>query len=59
MDELTQFRKIVRDLITKYAQFRPANGDVRIEVVFDESQDHYELMYSGWSTPYPPGRRCL
>jgi hypothetical protein len=42
----------VRDIIQRYADFTPSNGDVQIEVVFDESNDHYELMYSGWSGHY-------
>jgi hypothetical protein len=52
MDELSNYRKLIRDVIQKYAQFRPARGDIQIEVIFDEAQDHYELMYSGWNGPY-------
>jgi XisI protein len=51
MDEIDRYRKLVRGLIQKYAEFRPANGDVHIEVVLDEKQDHYELLYSGWDGP--------
>jgi len=52
MDELTRYRQIIRDLIQEYAKFQPARGDVQIEVIFDEANDHYELMYSGWNEPY-------
>jgi hypothetical protein len=52
MDDLTRYRKIIRDLIREYSQFKPAMGDVQIEVVFDEAQDHYELMYAGWNGIY-------
>ena len=52
MDLLDQYRKIIRELIETYAKFRPARGDVQIEVIFDESNDHYELMYAGWNGPY-------
>ncbi len=48
MDTVTQYRQIVRDLITQYAQYQPAHGDVEIEAVFDEANDHYEMMYTGW-----------
>ena len=44
MDTLEQYRRIVRELIQEYAQYQPARGDVQIEVVFDESNDHYELI---------------
>ena len=52
MDTLSQYRQIIRDLIERYSKFAPARGDVQIEVVFDESNDHYELMYAGWNGPY-------
>jgi XisI protein len=48
MEDLIRYRRLVRDIINKYAKFRPAHGDVHIEVVCDEDQDHYELIYSGW-----------
>lgn len=52
MDKLNFYRKVIRDLIQEYAQFKPARGDVQIEVIFDETNDHYELMYAGWNGPY-------
>ena len=52
MDPVTEYRRIVRDLIRGYAGFVPARGEVQIEVVFDESNDHYELVYAGWNGPY-------
>lgn len=52
MEELKQYRKIIRELIQEYAKYQPARGDVQIEVIFDESNEHYELMYAGWNGPY-------
>lgn len=52
MDRLNQYRGIIRELIQRYAAYQPARGDVQIEVIFDESNDHYELMYAGWNGPY-------
>lgn len=52
MDDLELYRQIIRDLIRSYAEFQPARGDVQIEAVFDESNDHYELIYSGWNGAY-------
>jgi hypothetical protein len=52
MDELNQYRKIIRKLIEEYAQYKPSHGDVQIEIVFDESNDHYELVYAGWNRTY-------
>jgi hypothetical protein len=52
MDTLTRYRQIIRNLIETYAQYKPARGDVQIEVIFDEAQDHYELIYAGWNDIY-------
>jgi len=52
MDNITHYRHIIRELIQRYAQYHPACGEVQIEVIFDETNDHYELMYAGWNGPY-------
>ena len=52
MDDVIRYRKIIRDLIEEFAKFQPARGDVQIETIFDEGNDHYELMYAGWNGPY-------
>lgn len=51
MDRIAEYRRLIRDIINKYAQFPPSHGDVEVETVFDETNDHYELMYSGWHGP--------
>jgi hypothetical protein len=52
MDKIEYYRKTIREIIQSYAQYKPARGDVQIEVIFDEANDHYELMYAGWNGPY-------
>lgn len=52
VETVTSWRKIIRDLLEHYASFKPAYGDVKVEVIADERLDHYELMYSGWHEPY-------
>jgi hypothetical protein len=52
MDNLSRYRNIIRGLIQEYAKYQPARGDVQIEVILDEANDHYELMYAGWNGPY-------
>ena len=52
MDNLNHYRKVIRELIETYAQYQPACGDVQIEVIFDEANDHYELVYAGWHRTY-------
>jgi hypothetical protein len=48
MDQLARYRQIIKDLITRYAQIKPAYGNIDIETIFDEANDHYEMMYTGW-----------
>lgn len=48
MDTQTSYREIVKAVINKYARLRPSHGAVRLDTVFDEQQDHYALMQSGW-----------
>jgi len=52
MDKVARYRQIIRDLIQHYAQFKPAVGDVQIDVIFNDTNDHYELMYAGWNRTY-------
>ena len=58
MDNLNRYRHIIRELIQRYAQHQPACGEVQIEVILDETNDHYELMYAGWNGPYRMHDRC-
>ncbi|MFN8540243.1 MAG: XisI protein [Thermomicrobiales bacterium] len=53
MESLTQYRRIIRDLIDEYAEEPVSSvGEVRAEVIIDEQQDHYELLFAGWVGPY-------
>ena len=44
----TQYPAIVKQVIGKYAQFRPSHGDIRLDTIFDDDQGHYALMQVGW-----------
>ena len=46
METLNTYRKIIRDLLQQYAAYQPARGDIEVETIFDEMNDHYELMYT-------------
>lgn len=48
MDTNTTYRTIVKDIINQYAKLRPSHGQIRLDTVFDEQQDHYALMQVGW-----------
>lgn len=52
MENLSQYREIITRLISDYAKVIPSRGDVQVETIFDETNDHYELMHSGWNGAY-------
>ena len=49
MDKLTCFRLAIKEVIEHYAQFKPSFGEIETEMIFDETSDHYHLVYSGWN----------
>ena len=49
MVPLSDARRIVRELILEQAKYRPSVGDIQVETIFDESNDHYEMICSGWA----------
>lgn len=49
MDRIATYRQIIKDLISRYAQLKPAHGDIDIKTLFDEANDHYQLFYLGWN----------
>ena len=48
MDTTRKYREIIKQTILKYAHLRPSHGDIRLETIFDETQDRYGLMQVGW-----------
>lgn len=35
MDKLNEYRTKVRQLLTKYIEYKPSYGDVKVEQIFD------------------------
>ena len=48
MDTLSDYRRIIKEILQDHASERPSFGDVDVELVTDETNDHYELSYVGW-----------
>jgi XisI protein len=48
MDTINTYRDIVKQITLHYAELRPSHGDIRPEIVFDETRDRYALMQVGW-----------
>jgi hypothetical protein len=48
MDKLNKYRQIVKEVINEYSKLQPSHGEIRLDTIFDESQDRYSLMQIGW-----------
>ncbi|KAF0249515.1 MAG: xisI [bacterium] len=51
MDKLEKYRKILQDIILRYARHKPSNGEIEPISIFDTIHDQYLLMDVGWSKP--------
>ena len=49
MDTIQTYRNVIKKTLLRYAKLRPSHGDIRVDPVFDETRDHYTLMYVGWN----------
>ena len=48
MDTLEHYRHVITNIITEYAKFPYAYGDIDRQIVLDTNHDHYLLMAVGW-----------
>jgi hypothetical protein len=46
MEKLTQYRQIVRELLTAHASTNEPN--IECQLIFDTEHDHYQLLDLGW-----------
>ncbi len=51
MDKRTRYSTIIKTILQDEAQYKPAHGEIEPMVVFDETHDHYQLMFLGWDRP--------
>jgi hypothetical protein len=49
MAKLEQYRDKVKQILTKYSQYKPSYGEVEIEQIFDMERDHYQILSVGWN----------
>lgn len=47
-DELTRYRKSIKQILSPFANVRYANGDFRNQAVFDENADRYLIVSTGF-----------
>jgi XisI protein len=49
METLEHYREVIKNVIRKHARCTPSTAEVEIETIFDDSNDHFELVHSGWN----------
>lgn len=49
MDKLTQYRRVIQEILQEYAAIKPSYGDVEMELIIDPTRDHYQLLSIGWN----------
>ena len=49
MEELAQYRQLVKEILTEYSSHKPAYGEVQSELIFDDERNRYQLVYAGWN----------
>lgn len=48
MDRMKQQQESVTELITRFASYKPAFGDVEMQAITDHEHGHYQVMSIGW-----------
>ena len=48
MDRIKQQQASVTELITRFASYKPAFGDVEMQAITDHEHGHYQVMSIGW-----------
>lgn len=49
MDKLENYRSIIKQILSKQAEFEPSNIDVESILILDDASSNYQLMYIGWN----------
>ena len=45
---LAEYHKTIEKLLMKYAETKPAYGEIKVEPIFDTVRNHYQIMHLGW-----------
>jgi XisI protein len=47
MDKLTLYQQHITDLLKTFA-YKPAHGEVEVEIITDYTNNHYQVISVGW-----------
>lgn len=43
-----RYRAIVRKMLAEYGAYKPSHGEIEVQTIFDNEQDHYQVVAVGW-----------
>lgn len=49
MVKLEKYRTNIEHVLKDYSQYKPAYGNIEVQLLFDEEHDHYQLNNVGWN----------
>ncbi|MCG9886257.1 MAG: XisI protein [Cyanobacteria bacterium] len=47
MDQVIQYRQIIRETLLAHGGIKPAFGDIEMEILFDLERDRYQVLRAG------------
>lgn len=48
MGKTERYRELIQSVIKHHAEYKPAYGEVELQMIFDTKRDHYQLVHAGW-----------
>jgi hypothetical protein len=48
MAKLEKYRTCVEQVLKDYSRYKPAYGEIEVQLIFDQQRDHYQLNDVGW-----------
>jgi hypothetical protein len=48
MDSIIRYQRAIKDILSEYAKYIPAHGDITSRVSFDDEHGSYALLQVGW-----------
>ncbi|MEH2276984.1 MAG: XisI protein [Nostoc sp.] len=48
MDKLTEYEKIIQQLLEEYAAIASQDSEIETQLIFDTEHHHYQLVNVGW-----------
>jgi len=49
MARVENYTRHIEEIIKRYGNYRPAYGDVEVQIIFDRENRHYQLVTVGWN----------